>query len=316
MEEQTNKELDLLPYVLNENNKLITQSVLEAMLKRFGVNHSIKHLQNFQQAMTHESYVIRDLAADRLAKLVKEKNLKPIPNELTKKAIPLQKESYERLEFLGDAVIHLILAEYIYKRYPDEKEGFMTKLRTKIENGEVLAIFAKVLGLHNYVLIARNLEQIGGREKNYNILEDAFEAFIGCLFLESDLETCRKLVVTLMEQEMDFSALIHIETNFKDLLLQYYHKMRWPDPEYHTVCAIDVSKDNSNKKMFKMNVKGYVKNNNNQLEWDVVGEGMATSKKKAEQISAQNALIKFGVIKENADEEEYEEVYDETFTYN
>lgn len=308
---------ELLMYVLNEKNEYITKQFIETTLKKFGVVHTVKNLRNFQISMTHESYIIRDLKADRLPKLIKEKNLEPIPLELKTKTIPLQKESYERLEYLGDAVIHLILAEYIFKRYPDEKEGFMTKLRTKIENGEVLAKFAKIMGLNKYVLIARNLEQINGREKNYSILEDSFEAFIGCLFEESNLDKCRTLVITLMEQEMDFSELIHIETNFKDLLLQYYHKMHWPDPEYFNVNTTDVTKDNSIKKIFKVHVTGYDKNKNNQLEWHVVGEGFGFAKKKAEQEAARKALIKFNQLKENGDEEEEEQyVEDEELNFN
>ena len=255
--------------------------------------------------MTHVSYMKRDLKNDRLAKLVKEKNLEPKPTNL--EAIPLQNESYERLEFLGDSVIHLILAEYLYDRYSDEQEGFMTKLRTKIENGQVLSNFSKILGLHNYVLIARNIEQIGGREKNLNILEDAFEAFIGSLFLESTFETCRKLVVTLMETAIDMSSLIHVETNFKDMLLQHYHKMRWPDPEYSNIHTVE----NNNKKIFQMIVKGFTQNSEGTREWVTVGEGAGSSKKKGEQEAAKDALVRFGVIRENEDDEAYEEIYDD-----
>jgi dsRNA-specific ribonuclease len=107
------------------------------------------------------------LRNDRLVKIIKEKNLQPIDDP--KSAIPLQKDSYERLEFLGDSIIHCILADYLFNRYEDEQEGFMTRLRTKIENGETLSELANLIGFQEYAIIARNIEQGGGREKNINI---------------------------------------------------------------------------------------------------------------------------------------------------
>ena len=162
-------------YLLNENNKYIEPEFINNLLKKYGVNYKIKDIKIFQQAMTHSSYIYRDFSNDKLIKMIKEKNIEPIkdPN----RAIPLQSKSYENLEFLGDSVIHLILAEYLYTRYHKyHDEGFLTKLRTKIENGKTLAYLAKKLDLHNYVLIARNIEQIGGRDNNEHIFEDTFEA--------------------------------------------------------------------------------------------------------------------------------------------
>lgn len=159
--------------------------------------------------------------------------------------------------------------------------------------------------------MARNIEQIGGRDNNLNIIEDVFEAFVGALSIEADQKICEKFVVTLMEQQIDIPALIHIETNFKDSLLQYYHKMKWPDPEY---CSVNVT-ENNNKKIFKMAVKGYFKIGD-KYEWRNVGEGIGSSKKKGEQEAAKMALIKYGVIKENDDDSLYEEVYETSFQYN
>ena len=151
--------------------------MIQKLLSVYDITYKIGNLETFQHAMTHTSYLKRDFKTDKIVKMIKEKNLEPImdPN----KAIPLQDESYERLEYLGDSIIHAILAEYLFNRYPDRDEGFLTKLRTKIENGQTLARLAKDLGLHEYVLIARNIEQIGGRDKNSHIFEDTFEAFLG-----------------------------------------------------------------------------------------------------------------------------------------
>jgi dsRNA-specific ribonuclease len=301
-----NPNIDVTLYVLNEKNKYITKKAIENILTRYNITHKVKNLACFQTAMTPSSYTINSPDNVRLVKLIKEKNLQPIPNKSL--GIPLREVSYQRLEFLGDSVIHIILAKYLYDRYPNEQEGFMTRLRTKIESGEALAEFTRAMGLQEYILMPRNLEEIGGRENNYKILEDAFEAFIGSLFLESSLETCTQLVIGLLEKEVDIPSLIHNETNYKDTLLQYYHRMRWPDPEYGSSGAID----KNNKKIFCMHVKGYNTNTKGEREWGITGNGSGKSKKSGEQAAAKASLIKFGVIKNDEDEQaEYEEIYEE-----
>ncbi len=297
---------DLYLYVLNEKNKLISKQHIEKILKQYGIVHKVKNLDRFRQAMTHSSYVERDLKNDRIVKIIKEKNLQPIDDPKT--AIPLQKESYERLEFLGDSIIHCILAEYLFNRYEDEQEGFMTRLRTKIENGETLSELANLLGFHEYAIIARNIEQGGGREKNINIFEDCYEAFIGALYLETDFDTCKKFIVSMIQKEVDISQLLYKETNFKDLLLQYYHKMKWEDPEYGLEETI--GPDENGKKIFKMYVKGYTKDDDDEIIWTKIGRGSGSSKKKGEQEAARQALLYYDVINENSDDEddEYEAI--------
>jgi dsRNA-specific ribonuclease len=290
---------EYLLYILNEKNIYISQTFIEKLLKTHGINYNIKNLSVFQRAMTHSSYIIRDFANDKLLKTIKEKNQDKIA--CPDLAIPLQNNSYERLEYLGDSVIHLILAEYLYNRYPDRDEGFLTKLRTKIENGKTLAYLAKQLDLHIYVLIARNIELMGGRENNMHIFEDTFEAFLGALYLDSnsDLNLCKKFVINIIETHIDMANLIHKEINHKDILLQYYHKMKWPDPEYKLKEVIE----RDGKKYFYM----YVTYNNGGLV-QVSGSGSGTSKKKAEQIAAYQALLKFDAIKSNESDDEF--IYD------
>ncbi|AYV84256.1 MAG: ribonuclease III [Hyperionvirus sp.] len=289
--------VDYSLYILNEKNKYISKNVIQKLLSVYDiVGYRIRELATFQHAMTHTSYLKRDFKTDKIVKMIKEKNLEPIGD--AGMAIPLQDESYERLEYLGDSIIHAILAEYLFGRYPDKDEGFLTKLRTKIENGQTLAKLAKDLGLHEYVLIARNIEQIGGREKNSHIFEDTFEAFLGALYVDSggDYGLCKKLVVNIVETHLDLAELIYTETNHKDTLLQYYHKMKWADPEYK---LLEVQ-DRNSKKYFNMGVSNPY--------GQIAGMGVASSKKKAEQKAAYNALVYFNIIgdEESADEEIYE----------
>ena len=185
-------------------------------------------------------------------------------------------------------------------------EGFMTRLRTKIENSDTLASLCRAINLNKYVLISRYIEINEGRDKNKSILEDSFESFMGALFLDGGFDVCDKFMVNLMEKEVDFAELLFIETNFKDHLLQYFHKKRWEDPKYD---ALDISGPD-HKKQFTM----YVKCRKDPLDpGEIVGWGVSTSKKQGEQNAAKQALIKFGEIKEN-DESDTESLIEECET--
>lgn len=289
---QHEKGLDL-SYILNENNKYITKEYIEETLKKFNVNIKVKKLHIFQEAMHHLSYLVRD------EKFYSNNKTKPYqiqsndiePLEDCTRAIPLQSKSYERLEYLGDAIIHAILAEYLFNRYSQADEGFMSKLRTKIENGDTLSNLSKKIGLGEYVIISRYVEANGGRETNNNLLEDAFEAFTGALYLEAGYEACRTFMVTLIEKEIDIAQLLYQETNFKEKLLHYFHLRKWLDPIYGT---LDVSGP-ENKKMYTMWVKC---RKHPQDEGEIVGIGVSTSKKAGEQNAAKQSLIHFGLYSE------------------
>ena len=122
-----------------------------------------------------------------------------IDEKLIKKTVKLQDKSYEVLEYLGDAVIHAVLAEYLFRRYPNADQGFLTTLRTRIEKGETLNKFSRKLQFDKYAIISRNIELSGGRDNNVNIMEDIFEAFIGALKLETNFETCQKFIINLID---------------------------------------------------------------------------------------------------------------------
>lgn len=285
-----------LKYILNEKNKYITREYIESILLSFGVKTEIGRLEVYQQAMTHLSYLIRD------EKFYKNNKTKPYqiqsndiePLDDISKAIPLQSESYERLEFLGDAILHAILAEYLFYRYDMEDEGFMTKLRTKIENGDALSVLSRKIGLNEYVIISRYVEKSGGRDTNKSLLEDAFEAFLGALYTDIGFEVCKTFVVTLIEKEIDLAQLLYQETNFKERLLQYYHLRKWQDPIYG---VLDVSGP-ENKKMYTMYVKC---RKTYQDEGEIAGIGVGTSKKNGEQNAAKQSLIQYGLYKEDDD---------------
>lgn len=293
-----------LLFILNEKNIFITENDIKRILDKYNLEHIITNMNLFVIATTHASYCIMSYISDNEHgegfHKIKEIGNSKIKNP--RNAIPLQSESYERLEYLGDAIIHAILAEYIFTRFPEQQEGFMTKLRTKLENSDTLARFTQVLGLDTYILMSRDVEEAGGRNENIHILEDVFEAFIGSLYIDGcdvgkNFVTCKKLVISLIETEIDIVDIIRNETNYKDILLQYAHKKKWTDPIYGTKCVLG----NDNKKMYKMFVV---------VNGKEIGIGIGNSKKKGEQEAAKLALSKFHIIHDDDDssDEEYDEI--------
>lgn len=300
---------NLEKYLINENNINITKkyiksvlSIIKDELKINKIKYSISNINLYVEAMTHKSYLKTFAKNERnvkfLVQTVKNRNIQPI--EFKNDIIGLKDTCYERLEYLGDSVIRLIVAEYLYKRYPDQCEGFLTKLKTKIENNESLAKLSKSIGLHDYMIIAKYVDLNNARSnEDIGILCDVFESFIGALFLDSgcDLNVCRLFIIKLIETKIDIASLLFNEDNYKDILLRYFHKMKWQDPIYETLDIIEIG-DNK-KKSFIM----CIKDNNNKI----VGKGSGSSKKKGEQLAAKHALERYGeLLSEYSDESEME----------
>ena len=294
----TNDESETVLYILNPTNVLITKEYITQTFKKYGLNVKLKDINPYQKAVTHKSYLVRDPEYDEKNKKLmagKERGYEPLTS--TEGVVPLQERCYERLEFLGDSVIHLVLADYLYHRYKNEYEGFMTRLRTKIENCESLAQLCIAIGLNKYVLISRAMELHDARVTNVSVLEDAFEAFIGAMYSMYDFNTCKTFITNVIEKEIDFAEILCKETNYKDTLLQYYHKNKWSDPTYGLV----EKSGPDHKKIFKMFVKDQYQN--------IIGVGEGNSKKKGEQEAARKALIHFGELKDD-DESSDGEMYD------
>ena len=198
-------------------------------------------------------------------------------------ALDLFTNSNERLEFLGDTVIKCIVSEYLFKRYPIEDEGFMTRLKTKIEDKDSLAKYAKRLAIDHYMIISQQIEDNNGRNSN-KLLEDCFEAFMGALFLDLGFELVKKFLTIILETEIDYSELLYKDTNYKDQLLKFYHRNKWSHPIY-----VEISSEGpTHRKIFKMGVQDF--------QGNIIGESTEVSKKKAEQKCAMLALYKYNQI--------------------
>ena len=133
MEESVDKHTFMLHHVLNEKNKWVTSKFINNIFKTHNLKHKVSNLEIYKESFIHDAYLETNLLNFKHLRQIKD--TQPIDN-ITKKIIPLQQKSYQRLEYLGDAVIHIAIAKYLYERYPNEDEGFLTKIRTRLENGK------------------------------------------------------------------------------------------------------------------------------------------------------------------------------------
>ncbi len=130
--------------------------------------------------------------------------------------------NYERLEYLGDAVLGVIIAEFLYLKFPDRNEGFLTKMRSKIVNGEHLSILTQHLGLEQ--LLDNRLQN---EQANRHILGDTFEALIGAIYLDKGYRRCKRYVLhKVIKKFVDIADLEKNETNYKSLLIEWAQKNR------------------------------------------------------------------------------------------
>ena len=208
------------------------------------VGTKITHLDLYQKAFRHKS-------------VLKER--------------PELSGSFETLEFIGDSVLGFVITKFLFDRYEQNQEGFLTKARTKLVRGEMLAKIAFKLGLENWVL----MDEKGMRNnwnKNPKILEDVFEALVGAIYIDLGLLHAKQFILKIYEDPymVDMSCL-DVDDNFKDHLMRYCQTHGHPLPEYRIY-----SHDNG---IFI--IHAYVCGT-------FVGQGQARNKKLAEQKAAKS----------------------------
>jgi len=182
----------------------------------------------------------------------------------------------QRLEFLGDAVLKVILSEYFYCAFPDQAEGFLTKTRIRLEAGQSLANCARRLGLGEYLILGKGAEKQGGRDLDSN-LEDAFEALVGAVYIDGGFSSATEAVLRLMKEDLEDVLASEDTGNPKGRLQEELQAIRRESPVYRVLDE----EGPGHLKQFRVEVLWCGK---------PLGEGWGSSKKNAEASAAQDAL--------------------------
>lgn len=208
-----------------------------------------------RRALTHSSYVKKD------------KHTQPLDNE--------------RMEFLGDAVLELCVSEELFGRFPDMREGQLSKARAGIVCENALAQAARAIGLGSYLLLGHG-EEIGGGAQKPSILSDAFEALIAGIYLDGGFSEAKQFIETRVLPMLDFEGKTLSEKDYKTRLQELVHrKTHGAQVEYRMLSA----EGPDHRKTFRMAVY---------LNDDMLGSGEGNSKQSAGQEAARNALMSMG----------------------
>ena len=218
-------------------------------------------INKYRKAFLHKSVV----------KNAKESN--ELPDFMT--------ESYERYEFLGDSVLNLVVAKYLFIKFPNSHEGNLTKIRTKLVNGKTLSLLANKLELSKFLILNYKVENINGRNNN-RILEDVFESLICAIYLDLGFNHAENFILSLIQKHINFDELL-VDDNYKDILLRFCQSKFGTTPNYKIV---DTSGPPHNR-TFKISC--YIQD----IEYKY---GKGKNKKDAEQIAAKETLLYFKVI--------------------
>jgi ribonuclease-3 len=187
-------------------------------------------------------------------------------------------KDYQRLEFLGDAILGMLLAEMLCLRYPDWDEGALSQLRSRLAGQDLLADRARSLGLGEYILLGRGEEQSAGRDKD-SILADVLEALIAALYLDAGLGAARTLILRLFDDLLASPQALSLGRDSKSELQEFLSATGHNVPEYRLIEETGPPHD----RMFCFNVV---------IDGQPVSEGKGKSKKIAQQAAAAEALAK------------------------
>jgi ribonuclease III len=279
--------------IYNENNKMIQKEDIQKILLKGGITENINNIDLWRKAFVHKSY----------CKNRKKKQGQNVEQQIAEerktvdlnKVIDIQEDSNEVLEWLGDGIIQSVVACYLIRRFPDQDEGFLTKLRSKLVKTEALCRIAKFLGFGEFILMSEHVEKACNGRNNSRILEDAFEGFVGSMAEDFGIEEscrgymiCNRFVISCIENSIDMMELIIKDDNYKDQLMRYFQRMfDGKLPKYNEDKSHDNDPPTTGGRIFYMYVTD--------VEGKNIGSGWAKSKKEAEQRAAKQALYNYGI---------------------
>ncbi len=186
-------------------------------------------------------------------------------------------ENNERLEFLGDSIVNFVIASDLYERFPEAKEGQLSRVRSHLVKGDTLAELAKEFGFGRAIKLGSGELKSGGAER-ISILADVVEAIIGAVYLDIGMEVCYQKIIAWYQERLNNLSLDMVFKDPKSLLQELVQGRQLPLPEYK---LIEV-KGGEHEQRFVIACSIKL------LKYDVVGEG--TSRRRAEQDSAQHVL--------------------------
>jgi ribonuclease-3 len=224
------------------------------LLKNLGafertIGYAIRDRRLFVQALLHRSFLQR-------------------PNQSTR--------SNERLEFLGDSVLNLIVGEYLYHHYPKAEEGELTQVRSRLVNRTALAAYARALRLADFILMSPSAAQ-SGRKGSDTITADTFEAVIAAIYLDGGFQAAREFVERNLESGLKKGVVRTADDNYKSALLEHAQSHGHGVPRYVVVHEEGPDHDRT----FTVDVS---------LSSGLKGTGTGKNKKEAEQAAARQAL--------------------------
>ncbi len=195
----------------------------------------------------------------------------------------------ERMEFLGDSVLNLIVSEYLMKTCPDSTEGALSRLRASVVSEPALAGVAREIGLGNHLLLGKGEEQTGGRNKD-SLLADCLEALIASVYLDRGMDATEAFIMRFFDDLIKKSCTTRVSLDYKTELQELCQERLKQLPEYRV--ASETGPDH--RKQFEVEV--WVKG-------EQTGRGVGRSKKEAEQKAAKEALGKLSENRtQNADD--------------
>ena len=218
------------------------------------LNYKFKDQQILKNALTHSSYV----------------------NERSKL------ENNERLEFLGDAVLELVVSFYLYSNHADSTEGDLTKLRAKIVCTESLAMVSDELNLGKFVFMGKGEENTGGRTRK-SILANSFEALIGAIYIDGGIQEAEKFILSKLKHNINDAIKGRLIFDYKTKIQEFIQQEATNEIEY----VVDSEEGPEHDKVFNINLY---------MNGKVIGKGTGSSKKEAEQQAAYNGLTQLGKI--------------------
>jgi dsRNA-specific ribonuclease len=293
------------PY--NEKNIEIKIENIKEILEKYHVFYEIHDIEIWKRAFVNSSYT-------------KNKDIKY--NEKPSNCLDLKSKSNERLEFIGDGILELITKYYLYKRFPNSDEGFMTEKKICLVKNDHIGKLCYKLGLHKWLLISKNAEEKKNRT-NYKKLGCLFEAFLGALFLDSNkieikdmnipenyflmgygIQYCQIFIENIYNNLVDWEEILENDDNYKNIFQVKIQKEFKCTPEYKIInqdeelrytmgvylcihTTLDIKKAINYEKIGSFEA---IKKMSNPIIF--FGSGVHKIKKKAEQLACLEAIKK------------------------